>query len=415
MITDEMREFKNIIKYKIDGFDILFENGDIESVPPGMINHLYIEKDFDVLYFPLINVSMAMKDTVYERINKESETVQFRMKIIKNIYDKDFKFLKYELFCNQLFRCFMDKKRVIKDNEQMKDKEETENKSESANYFGNTRNFYLFTEDVIKCKKILNLSVESSDITDLVLYLIGECGIEKLLMSKLDNRDTVENFIVPNGNLIDTINYLDNLKGFYKKGLVLFFDIDCAYFIDKNALCTSWRPNEVKITHIHVANQKSGDSELNGQFTSKDRKQYHVFANTNRVDMVNTNIVHDQLSGNKLVVIDSKSDSVTDISGESTQIGDPNKHMMATKDQNQFTISNIQTILQENECMCDISFLGIDIDVFTPNKEILITYEDPEFNKKYSGNYRIVKIISAFKKDAEELVGEIQVSLKRQK
>ena len=69
MITDEMREFKNIIKYKIDGFDILFENGDIESIPPGMINHLYIEKDFDVLYFPLINVSMAMKDTVYERIN----------------------------------------------------------------------------------------------------------------------------------------------------------------------------------------------------------------------------------------------------------------------------------------------------------------------------------------------------------
>ena len=106
MITDEMREQKNIIKYKIDGFDILFENGDIEKIPPGMINHLYIEKDFDVLFFPLINVSMAMKDEVYERINREVETVQFRMKIIKNIYDKDFKFLKYELFCNGLFRCF---------------------------------------------------------------------------------------------------------------------------------------------------------------------------------------------------------------------------------------------------------------------------------------------------------------------
>ena len=84
--------------------------------------------------------------------------------------------------------------------------------------------------------------------------------------------------------------------------------------------------------------------------------------------MVNTNIIHDQLSGNKLTVIDSKSDSVTDITGESTQIGDPNKHMMFTKAQNQFTISNIQTVLQENECMCDIA-LGIDIDLFTPNKE----------------------------------------------
>jgi hypothetical protein len=415
MITNEMRAYKNIIKYKIDKFDILFENGDIESIEPGMINHLYIEKDFDVLFFPLINVAMAMKDTVYERINQESETVQFRMKIVKNIYDKDFKFLKYELFCNQLFRCFMDKTRVIKDNEQKKDKEKTENDSDSANYLGNTRNFYLFTDDVIKCKKILNLSVESADITDLVLYLIGECGIDKVLMSKLDNRETVNNLVIPNGNLIETIQYLDNLKGFYKKGLTLFFDTDCLYFIDKNAKCTSWRPNEVKTTHIHISNQKSGDSELNGQYISKDRKQNHVFANTNRVDMVNTNIVHDQLKGNQLVVIDSKSNNVTDITGESTQIGDPNKHILSTKSQNSFTISNIQTTLQENECMCDISFLGVDINIFTPNKEIILTYEDPEFNKKYSGNYRIVKIISAFKKDAEELVGEVQVSLKRQK
>ena len=44
MITNEMRAYKNIIKYKIDKFDILFENGDIESIEPGMINHLYIEQ-----------------------------------------------------------------------------------------------------------------------------------------------------------------------------------------------------------------------------------------------------------------------------------------------------------------------------------------------------------------------------------
>ena len=89
--------------------------------------------------------------------------------------------------------------------------------------------------------------------------------------------------------------------------------------------------------------------------------------------------------------------------------------MLSTKVQNSFTISNIKTTMQENECMCDISFLGVDIDVFTPNKEIILTYEDPEFNKKYSGNYRVTKIIAVFKKDAEELVGEVQVSLKRQK
>ena len=87
MITDEMRSYRNTIKYKVESMDILFENGDIESIDSGMIQHLYIEKDFDNLYFPIINISAVIKDELYHRINKENETVQFRLKIIKNIYD----------------------------------------------------------------------------------------------------------------------------------------------------------------------------------------------------------------------------------------------------------------------------------------------------------------------------------------
>ena len=32
MITQEMRENKNLIKYRVDNFDVMFENGDIETV-----------------------------------------------------------------------------------------------------------------------------------------------------------------------------------------------------------------------------------------------------------------------------------------------------------------------------------------------------------------------------------------------
>ena len=412
MITNEMRTYKNLIKYKIDGFDILFENGDVEKIESGMISHLYIEKDYDNLYFPLINISVLMGDKLYNRINQESETVQFRLKIIKNIYDKDNKFLKYELYCNQLFRSFMEKKNIIKDNQQVEDKENTENSSETAR--GNMRNFYLFTDDIVNCKKMMNLSIESADLTDLVLYLLGECNIKKLLMSKLDNRARVDGMIIPNGNIIDTLKYLENQKGFYNKGAILFFDVDCAYLIDKNAKCTSWRPNEVKITHIHVSNQKNGDSELNGQFISKDRKINHVFTNTNRIDMMNSNVINDQLKGNELVVINAKNNNVKNVSSDSTQIGKPNKRMLVSKNDNSFTMSALQNSLHENECTCDIALLGIDIDLFTPNKEILLTYEDPKLNAKYKGNYRIVKLISMFKKDGDELIGEVQISLKKQ-
>ena len=87
MITDEMRDYKINVKYKVENFDILFENGDIEQIGPSMVRHLYIERDFEDLFFPIINISVVMNDELYHRINKENETVQFRVRIIRNIYD----------------------------------------------------------------------------------------------------------------------------------------------------------------------------------------------------------------------------------------------------------------------------------------------------------------------------------------
>ena len=49
------------------------------------------------------------------------------------------------------------------------------------------------------------------------------------------------------------------------------------------------------------------------------------------------------------------------------------------------------SIEEENECVMKISFIGTDIDDFSPNKEIIVTYEEPELHKKYSGKYRILK------------------------
>lgn len=414
MITDEMRSYRNLIKYKVDNMDILFKNGDIVTIGSSWVTHLYIEKDFDNLYFPIFNISVVIKDELYDRINRENETVQFRLRIVKNIYDSDNKLLQYELYCNKLFRCFMDKETVIKDNEQVKDKKETE-ETESANYRSNPRNFYLFTDDVLNCKNMFNLSIRDADLTDLVIYLLGESKITNVLMSKLDNKEHIKDLILPNGNLIDTLNYLNELKGFYKKGMLLFFDIDCAYLIDKNALCTSWRKNEVRVTHIHVANQKNSDSQLNGQFINKDRKQTHVFAHTERVQMSNKNILNDQIVGNAVTVIDAKTNTVTNIKTNSTQIGNANTNLLSTKSSNMYTLSSIETRMLENEYICNMAFIGLDIDVFSPNKELLITYEDPELNKKYSGNYRLSKVTATLKKDADELVGEIQVTLKKQK
>ena len=89
-----------------------------------MVRHLYIERDYDNLYFPLINISVVMDDLIYHRIKQENDTVRFRVRIIRNIYNKDNELTKYELFCNKTFRCFMDKENIVKDNDLVEIKRE---------------------------------------------------------------------------------------------------------------------------------------------------------------------------------------------------------------------------------------------------------------------------------------------------
>jgi hypothetical protein len=414
MITDEMRDNKVNIKYKVENFDIIFENGDIEEIEAGMVRHLYIERDYDNLYFPLINISVVMDDLIYHRIKQENDTVRFRVRIIRNIYNKDNELTKYEMFCNKTFRCFMDKENIVKDNDLVEIKREKDDATHPG-YIANPREFYLFLDNVIDCKKKLNLSVEKSDLTDLIIYLFNQRNVDKLLMSKLDNSTSVSNMIIPNGNLIENINFLNEVLGLYKKGTLLFFDIDNAYLIDKNSKCTSWRPNEVRITHIHVSNNKENDSQLNGQYTDKERKQCHLFSHNKRIDMKNSNIINDQIHGNEVTLLNAKTNSVKQIKTSTTQIGNPNSNFVNSKySTNSYVPSTIQTRLYESETLCTMSFLGIDVDVFTPNKEIIVTYEDPELHKKYSGSYRVIKLTSILKKDSKELVGEIQVVLAKQ-
>lgn len=414
MITKEMRENKNLIKYRVDNFDIIFQDGGIEKLDGDMVTSIYMEKDYDELYFPIVNISLTIKDELYHKIKQENDTVKFRLRLIRNIYDRDMKFLKYEMAFNEMFVCFKDKENVIEDNRNVETKKGGEG-DEAVTLGTNVRDFYLFTDEVTKCKKYFNLSIQSALMSDLLIYIMQESGISQLLMSKLDSNPSLSNFTVPSGNTVDTILYLNNQKPFYQKGMLLFYDVDTAYLIDKNYKCTAWRKNEVRITHLHISDQESSDSQMNGQFIDKDRKQTHVFCNTERVDIKNTNIMSNQINGNKIRIINAKSNSNSQINPNTTKVNSTNEQILMTKENESNAISDLQTRIEENECICLVSLIGVDMEVVSPNKEILVTYEDQKLNKLYGGNYRVSKTTIVMAKDAGELVAEVQVVLKKQK
>lgn len=415
MITDEMRKYKYNIKYTVDTLIILFNNGDITEIEPGMVTHLYIENDYDNLYFPLMNIGVVIDDELYNRIQNENETVRFRLRINKNLYDINNVFVKYEQYCNDTFISFLNKEVIVKDKTEIKEKQELERTYATQNTRSNNRTFYLFKDDIVKCKSVLNISIQKATLTDLVIYMFNQANINKLLMTKLDNTENITNILIPSGNLIQCISYLNQIKGFYNKGLLLFFDVNNSYFIDKNSKCTCWRKNEVRITHMHVANDDEYDGQLTGMYTDVDRKSNHIFTSNNRLMILNTNVLNDQLQGNAITIINNKNNNVINIKEDTTQIGKSNRMILEAKEDNDYIINELKQTVIENECIIQIAFLGVDFSVFDPNKEFLLTFSDSTLNKTYGGNYRISKMITSLSKSGEELYGATECIFKKQK
>ena len=144
-------------------------------------------------------------------------------------------------------------------------------------------------------------------------------------------------------------------------------------------------------------------------------KSKDVFANTDRVQVRNTNITNNQIAGNKIKVIDAKAGSAQQVGANTTAVNSNNEQILMVKQGNKYTASQIKTKLEENECICGVTLIGVDTEVVSPNKEILVTYEDSKLQKQYGGNYRVCRTTTTLTKDASELVGEVQVVLKKQK
>lgn len=411
----QMRTGRIDYKYEIDTMDIIFKNGDVEKVESKLFSHLYMEKDFDNLFFPIMNIGVTMSDMLYDRIIQENHSVKFRVRLRKRLYSNDKTFIRAEQQFDELFVVFLDSDIKIKDNDLDKEVRSSDKTDTPLRDRTQVRQFYLFKEDVIKCKKILNISVSSAPITELIVYLMGECEIQRLLMSKLDNNSNVDNILIPSGNLIECINHLNEVKGFYNAGMTLFFDIDTAYLLNRLATYTAWRKNEVRTTHIHVFDSKSNDGNMTGVFTDRDRKSNHVFTNTDLFKIQNMNIVNDQLVGNNITIVNPKTNKVDKVDEKLTQVGEANKTILYSKENNPYTISAMKLAMKENENVVTLSFMGVDMDTFTPNKEFIMSFSDSNFNKMYGGSYRLCKFINALKKDGEEFVGELTCVFKKQK
>lgn len=404
--------YSNNIKYEPEEVLIVLKKETIK-VDPSFVIELMMEKNFDTDYFPVTKLSMMLKVDVYKKIISEKDTVKIRLKLRKNLYDKNNKFIKYSIIFNDLFCFFTDDETPLMEKESLELARKVEGENSPTNY-KEVYGFYLFKEnEVTGCKKIVN-EVISGSIVDMAAFLFNKVGTKKVLMTPPDNTSISNNVLIPALNVVQTFNYIEQKIGMYKKGMLLFFDYEHAYLIDKNYKCTAWKSNENKQTMIHIFNRNSQYTIANGSYVNQKEKTAILFTNTDSVKMNNNSIISNQLEGNKVVLITpSKNSNSTIIQGGSTR-GDTNIKVIVNKDSNKYLVESEKTRLDEHNCTIQISFVDTDIETFTPNKEFVLKFEDLTINKKYGGKYRLASTLTIFKKDGKEFVSYTTCLLKRQ-
>ncbi|WP_304576671.1 hypothetical protein [Romboutsia ilealis] len=403
----------NNIKYEPDAIDIIFKNGDIESIDAGFVTQIMIEKDYEEAYFPIISITLNIRPELYNRVVKEKETVKLRLGIRKNYYTKENKFIKYEKFLNEVFCFFLDDATPLLDKDSIEDMHKAQGET-SPSDFKRVYTFYLFKEkELTSCKTIIN-DVLHGNMVDIVAYIIQKIGLNKILMTKPDNTTSVTNFLIPALNVIETFNYLEQKKGIYYKGLLLFFDFDCIYCIDKNYKCTAWRPNENKQTFINIFKKTSEYNATPGVYIDEKKKTSYIFTNSSSVDIASSSIITNQLDGNDALFITPSENKKTTYKHELPNRGGNNVKIYVSEDSNKFFTEAESVRLMESNCVLNVSFIDTDLSALTPNKEFVIKFEETDVNKEYGGKYRLSKYLAIFKKEGNEFSLLSNCELRRQ-
>lgn len=394
-------------KYVVDVFTVII-NDEIIEVNPDFISHLGLEKDFDNDAFPVFSTEFSMDDTLYYKILKYKEIVQFKIRIMKYSYDENNRIRSKKQFINDVFISFIDEetpqidkklKQAMKDNNML-----VANKS--------LRIFLFKKQELMNTKTYINGVFNDVFMTDLLTYILSSSGIKKVLLSPLHNISHYDEVRIPPLTMLDTLDFLENVyDGFYNNGSIKFFDFDCMYFIDKGRRNNVYRNNEHTQTIITIQDVTSGIAASSGCSLDDTNRKTYVNVSPKAFTPATVSIANEHINANNAIIISPKTGEVTKVEPPVKEVTGNVYKLLIDRYNNKRAISNYTAIATENDSLVSIGVQGIDISSFTPNKEFKIIFEDMSLNKSRGGEYRLSRTAFVFKKEGNEfsLFGDIQL------
>lgn len=390
-MANQPQDLKNFVfKYGIDKFEIIIP-GEKEPivVDPKGVGGMVIECDYEGSHFPLFRVDVTLDRVVYYKILDYKTEVRFKMRVNKYRLFQDKMDKKSRDFDETFISFLPEEDSLTRDMVQAA----RNNSDRSANETGTQKmSLYLFKEDdLIKTKKIISTVITSDSMPNITTYLLASAGFKKVLMTPMDNHSSYKEIVLPPYTMLNTISYLETRFGFYKTGAMIFFDIGTTYILKNSLTATAWRKNEYKKVIVHVAKPFNNETAMSGNKINDKDKTFVLDVEPRAVRISKPSILRDQLTGNHRLVVNPLNDATYNLKSKVEQRGDGTYNVLMNPYDNKYANSAEKFMIESSSVILRLTVNDIDRELCQPNKEFLFVFQDKKAQKKYGGNYRLIK------------------------
>lgn len=281
------------------------------------------------------------------------------------------------------------------------------NDIETENYY-ETQNFidiYLFNKSLLNASnnKFNNIMSEGTIQQFVGKLLTDTKHPRKVLMSKFENDEIYKELLCPSLPAYKALIYLDQYYGFYKKGSILYYDVDFMYIINANGKLTAKRENEWGESTILVT-QIGSSTPGNGMLRKENEKTFYISIPDGNINPQNFSNQENANVGSEAKVIITDDITVDLAEANQSYIDQRNEQIIyKTKGDNKYIADMIKARMEENDCILYINGDNLDIDTFRPNKIFHVVFEETSKQQKYGKyKFRLAYAYTMLKLESEE-------------
>lgn len=416
-----------LCKYKVPS--LIFMKGDEKYVTDAS-SVLTIEKldDYEFNLRSIIKISMRMdiRRKIWLMKNKKEITCKFeidRIGMDNTVEDYN---TGSELIFNEEFGIYFNDDDEATDTKIMEERiamnEDSDfltNDISTENYYEtqNMLDIYLFPSKLLNASKNMFNDVLTEDTLQQFVgkILTVTKHPPKILMSKFENDEVYKELLCPALPAYKALIYLDQYYGFYKKGALIYYDVDCLYILNRNGKLTAKRDGEWGETTI-MATKLDSSMPGNGMIRKPGEQKYYAMVPEANINPQKPSTQNNASLGSEAKIVVTDDITVNVAEADQSYVDQRNESIAyQSKNDNKYSADMVKARMEENESIIYISGENLDIGAFTPNKVYNIVFEETTKQQKYGQNkYQLAYQYAIFKVESDQFMTcSNRVTLKR--